>query len=78
LDRLKVPEGVKEVKVVSAFELDHKQRLALTAKMKEKLGFEVKLIEEKDPSIIAGLVVSIGSLFLDGSLRFKIQEAARG
>jgi F-type H+-transporting ATPase subunit b len=78
LDRLKVPDDVKEAKVTSAFALNQKQKLALAAKIKEKLGYEVTLIEEKDPSIIAGLVVSIGGLFLDGSLKFKIQEAARG
>ena len=78
LDRLKVPDDVKEAKVVSAFALSQKQKLALAAKIKEKLGYEVTLTEEKDPDIIAGLVVSIGDLFLDGSLRFKIQEIARG
>jgi F0F1-type ATP synthase membrane subunit b/b' len=78
LNRLKVPEGIKEIKVVTAFALSQKQRTALASKIKEKLGYEVTLIEENDPSLIAGLVVSIGSLLLDGSLRFKIQEIARG
>jgi F-type H+-transporting ATPase subunit delta len=78
LDRLRIPEGISEIKVVTAFELNQKQRTTLIAKIKEKLGYDVKLQEEIDPNIIAGLVVSIGGLFLDGSLRFKIQEVARG
>src|SRR3989338_4137400 len=35
------------------------------------------LDEKIDPQLIAGLVVNIGSVVFDGSLRFKIQEAAR-
>jgi F0F1-type ATP synthase membrane subunit b/b' len=78
LDRLKIPQGLNEVKVVSAFSLSQKQKTQLAAKLEEKLGYAIKLLEEVDPQIIAGLVVSIGSLFLDGSLKFKIQEVARG
>jgi F0F1-type ATP synthase membrane subunit b/b' len=78
LDRLRVPEGLSEVKVVSAFNLTEAEEASLKLKLKEKLGFEVKLREEIDPTLICGLVVNIGSLILDGSLKFKIQGVARG
>ena len=74
LDRLHIPEGVLEVRVVSAFSLTSKQREALKAKIKEKLGRQLEIKEEVNPDIIAGLVVNIGSLVLEGSLRFKIKE----
>jgi F0F1-type ATP synthase membrane subunit b/b' len=77
LDRLRVPEGLSEVKVVSAFSLTEKEIALLKSKLKEKLGIEVKLEEVIDPSLICGLVVNIGSLILDGSLKFKIQGVAR-
>ncbi len=77
LDRLRVPQGLSEVKVVCAFSLNDEEKSSLKLKLKEKLGFEVKLQEETDPSLICGLVVNIGSLILDGSLKFKIQGAAR-
>jgi F0F1-type ATP synthase delta subunit len=50
----------------------------LINKLQEKLGIQINLKEEADQGLIAGLVVSIGSLSLDGSLKFKIQEEARG
>lgn len=78
LDRLKIPQDNTEVKVVSAFALDDEQRRRLKDKLQEKLGFEITITEEVNPALIAGLVVSIGSLFLDGSLKFKIEEVARG
>ncbi|MFA5099644.1 MAG: F0F1 ATP synthase subunit delta [Candidatus Omnitrophota bacterium] len=78
MDRLNIPAGLNEVKVVSAFALEDSQRRRLKDKLQDKLGFEITLSEEVDQGIIAGLVVSIGSLFLDGSLKFKIEEVARG
>jgi F0F1-type ATP synthase membrane subunit b/b' len=77
LDRLRVPQGLSEVKVVSAFILTDAQKSGLKLKLKEKLGFEFELKEEIDPSLICGLVVNIGSLILDGSLKFKMQGVAR-
>ena len=76
LDRLHVPEGVLETKVVSAFALTSKQREDLKARIKKKLGRQIDLKEEVDASVIAGLIVNIGSLVLDGSLRFKIKQVA--
>lgn len=77
LDRLRVPQGLSEVKVVSAFILTDAQKSGLKLKLKEKLGFEFDLKEELDPSLICGLVVNIGSLILDGSLKFKMQGVTR-
>jgi uncharacterized membrane protein len=78
LDRLQIPADAGQVKVVTAFALDENQRQRLIDKLKEKLGFEISLVEETDTALLAGLVVSMGSLFLDGSLKFKIEEVARG
>jgi len=78
LDRLKIPEGTKDVTVICAFELTDKQRGELAAKLTDKLGPGLNIKEEVDPDIIAGLVVNTGSLFLDGSLKFKIKEESLG
>jgi len=77
LDRLHIPKGAQEIKIVSAFELTAKQRDAFLILMKEKLGEHIDLSEETDSDIIAGMVVHIGSLVFDGSLKFRIQEVAR-
>ena len=76
-DRLKVPADFKEVKIISAFPLSVEQRKNLTGKLKDVLHRDVVLQEETDPKMVAGFVVTIGSLVLDGSLRNKIQERAR-
>ena len=77
LERLRIPENIEAVEVVSAFTLTEEQRKNLTKKIKATLGREISLKEEVDPKIVAGLVINIGSLVLDGSLKNKIQEKAR-
>jgi F0F1-type ATP synthase membrane subunit b/b' len=78
LDRNKIPGDLSEIPVVSAFALDARQRGALTQKLKEKLGFEITLVEQVDPRLVAGFIVTLGSLSFDGSLKFRIEEVARG
>jgi len=77
LARLHIPEHIEEVEVISAFSLTEEQRKDLTKKIKATLGREVTLKEEVDEKVVAGLVINIGSLVLDGSLKNKIQEKAR-
>jgi ATP synthase F1 delta subunit len=76
-ERLKIPEDLKDVKIASAFPLDEAQRKNLTKKLKGALHRDIVLQEEVNPRMVAGFVVTIGSLVLDGSLRGKIQERAR-
>jgi len=76
-ERLKVPEGVEEIKITSAFPLSEGQRKSMARKLKEALGRDISLKEEVNPRIVAGFIIGIGSLVLDGSLKNKIQERAR-
>lgn len=78
LKRLRLPEDVGEVRVASAFALTPAQRKGLLKKLEESLGRSISLKEEVDPKIVAGIVIYIGDLVLDGSLRNKIKEKARG
>jgi len=77
VERLNIPKDIKEIKVISAFELEEAERKALVKKVKSILGYEARMKEETDPKIVAGLVLHIGSLILDGSLKNKIQEHAK-
>lgn len=77
LERLKIPEDVKEVKITAAFALEENQRKNLTRKLKDALNKDITLKEEIDPRVVAGFIIHLGSLVLDGSLKNKIQERAR-
>ena len=71
---VKVVEGLKEIRVLSAFPLSESDRARLSKKVNMLLGKNMVLKVEVDPKIVAGIVVEIGSLVLDGSLRNKILE----
>ncbi len=77
LENLDVSEDIKEVKVTSPLIIKEKEREMITQKLKSILGRDISVIEETDPKLIAGIVVSIGGLVLDGSLRNKIREKTK-
>jgi F0F1-type ATP synthase delta subunit len=77
LPRLNLPPDAKDTKIVSAFPLNEEQRKVLSKKIKDIVGAEVKIKEETDPAVVAGLIISLGSLVLDSSLKNKIQERAK-
>lgn len=76
-ERLHLPESLSEVRVISAFALTEDQRKKISKKLKDSMDREFVLKEEVDPNLVAGLVVVIGSLVLDGSFKNKIQEKTR-
>lgn len=76
LERLRVPEDMHEVSITSAFPLNESQRKVLVRALKDIFNRDVALKEDVDPKLVAGLIISIGSLVLDGSLRNKIKEQA--
>lgn len=77
LEKLHVPDDLKEVQIVSAFPLNESERSALENKLKKTLRPDIAVVEKIQPEMIAGLQVQLGSLIIDGSLRYKIKEAAR-
>ncbi|MFH1190248.1 MAG: F0F1 ATP synthase subunit delta [Candidatus Omnitrophota bacterium] len=77
LDRLRIPEDVHEITVTSAFPLADGERKVLARALKDVLNRDVALKEDVDPKLVAGLVISIGSIVLDGSLRNKVKEQAQ-
>lgn len=74
ISRLQIPKDIQEVKITTAFDLKDKQLKDLSEKLKSVLKRSVKIRENIDKSIVAGLIINIGSLILDGSLKNKIKE----
>ncbi len=77
LKDLNIQAGIKEVKVSSAFSLSAEQKKEFARKLKALLGREIIVKEDVDPRIVAGAVVTVGSLVLDGGLKNKIEKEAR-
>lgn len=72
-----IPKDVKEVKITSAAALAEAEKKSLLKILKDKVGKDFSLHETIDKNLIAGFMVQIGSLILDGSLRHKIHQKAQ-
>ena len=67
-------EGKVEVQVKSALQLTDKQRNAISRSMAKKLGKEVSITSEVDESLIAGAIIQIGDMVIDGSARGRLDK----
>ena len=74
---LKLSEEIKEAKIISAFSLTDKQKENIEQKLKKKVGSGIILKSETEAGLIAGFVITIGSVVIDASLKYKIQKAMR-
>lgn len=78
LDRLNIPDEVADARIVTAFPLAEEQRKKLYKLLKNVLNKDIKLKEEVDKRIVAGISIIIGSLVLDGTLQNKMMENVKG
>lgn len=68
------PARAKAVRVTSSFPLTADERHRLRRVLSEKVGAEVALEERIDLDLITGLVVEIGALVMDGSLKNRLRK----
>jgi len=68
--------GEVSAEVTTAHPLDDAQIAALSAKLKEREGRDVKIQTSVDPDILGGLVVKIGSQMIDSSIRTRLNSLA--
>ena len=72
-----VEEGVVEVEVVSAAELTPETEKKIAARVQEATGRRVELARRVDPDILGGLVLRIGDVIVDGSVKARIRQLRR-
>jgi F-type H+-transporting ATPase subunit delta len=66
--------GLVKARVVSAAALDDAQRARLQRALAARTGRNVELDVAVDPSLIGGVVASVGNVVFDGSLRTQLQQ----
>jgi len=69
-------EGAIDVHVVAAYVVNSAEQRRLTEALTARLGREVRLTTEKDPSLIGGAVIRAGDLVIDGSIQGRIRQLA--
>ncbi len=67
-------QGVIEVEVTSAVELDEKTREGIRKRIEQATSKQVEMKESVREDIIGGLVLRFGAIIVDGSLRAKLEQ----
>lgn len=69
-----LPAKTKEAKVISALPLTTDEKEKLAQALSSKVGTAVVLADSCDKELIAGLVIQMGPVKIDGSLRNKLRK----
>ncbi|NEX21363.1 F0F1 ATP synthase subunit delta [Thiorhodococcus mannitoliphagus] len=75
-ERRVADQGVRQVLVRTAFEVDAAQQDALAKALSRRLGGQVNLEVETDSTLIGGVEIRAGDLVIDDSVRSKIKQLA--
>lgn len=65
--------GIRHGHVVSALPLTESQRERLTGTLSRLLDLRVVLTEQVDPMVIGGVMVKVGDLLIDGTIRSRLR-----
>lgn len=75
LSQDKFTVSADKVKVISSYPLEDRQRENLKKILQQRLGFNPVLEETVNKELISGLLLEIGGLVIDGSLRNRLYKA---
>jgi F0F1-type ATP synthase membrane subunit b/b' len=74
LDRLRIPDDISRIEVITAFALTEQEKTELHRQLQAHLDLNLEISEKINKDIIAGIIINIGTLVLDGSFANKIRE----
>jgi F-type H+-transporting ATPase subunit delta len=66
-----------EVEITSAIELDEDTVSSIGERIEEQTGRDVQLSAKVDPDVIGGIVLRVGNMVLDASVRARLERLRR-
>ncbi len=67
-------EGISEVDVISAYQLDDAQISVISESISKRIGKKVDINTEEDKDLIGGVIIRVGDSVVDASLRGRLKE----
>lgn len=74
LDYADEKRGVVEVEVTTATPLTDEQSSAISGKLAQMTGKEIRLTAKEDADLLGGIVARIGDLVMDGSVKSRLNR----
>ena len=78
IEQVKFKINVKRVELTSAYPLEGRQKNILAASISDRLGKKIDFDEKEDKKLIAGVIVQLGTLVIDGSLENRLRQIEAG
>ena len=66
-----------EVSITSAVELDDETVEEIGKRIEEQTGRDVQLSQHVDPDVVGGIVLRVGNMILDASVRARLERLRR-
>jgi F0F1-type ATP synthase delta subunit len=76
VDAAAITVDASSAEFTAAHPIDPEQKQRLESLLSQKFGVDMKVEEKVDASLVAGLILKLGSLEIDGSLVNRFREAA--
>jgi len=74
IEKSKFSVKVKKGELISAYPLEGSQRTKLTSGVSLKVGHKIDFEETEDKKLIAGALIRLGTLVIDGSLENRLRQ----
>ena len=75
VDSAKLAVKVGTVEVLTPLQLSPQEEARIKEILASKLGFEFKIVQSIEASLIVGMVIKLGGIVIDGSLKNKMAKA---
>ncbi len=75
VDKTRLAVKVDTVEVFTPLQLSPQEEAKIKEILASKLSFEFKIAQKIEPSLIVGMVIKLGGLVIDGSLKNKMAKA---
>ena len=70
-------QNMGEAEIISVRELDASERAALEARAAKLTGRSIRAVYKRDPALLGGVVLRMGTVIYDGSVRGRLERLRR-
>ncbi|MCX5678709.1 MAG: F0F1 ATP synthase subunit delta [Candidatus Omnitrophica bacterium] len=68
---------IEKGEIVSAYPLSKNDKLVVESLIHDSLGYQIPLYETEDSQLVAGVLIKLGTILIDGSLNNRLKQVER-